>query len=692
MKKILALSILLISSFGAYSKEIKNENIFSITEKNSLNEMPTVDVDTIFNIEVRSCKGETYNLENTLQEFISQLVDYVYADGVPSNYNSDFTKSEYISTLKNILIPKYTDLNNVELTNYTAVSSGKYRVWISQKENASSVSHNRPNDSVVDVINNMYYNVEVTTKNLSSDFLYPTSIKCNETAIRPSITGNNTGNFAFRLKKDSKWVNSIGSTTINFDSGVIENVIFDTIYEVKYILSPQECEDSEKIKSFTFHKEKIDITSVENIYEVSDMGICTANVILQKPNVTNDCASIDNLYVTIDSIEINIDDFNLEEYTFPTGESKVTYRMLDTNRDTIYFEYSVIIMDDQAPTITNMPKNMIVEHSFPDCETKVSWVEPSINDNCDKDITPTITGIDEYGNEISVTNGGSFPIGKNTITYHVIDKYNNSNEVSFTITVEDNNPAKIDLDTFPKDVSLCNDYVNIPDVKAVFSCGGHKIINDFNDGGENASDTYPPGETIVTFSLIDRDSTVLDSKYLVINIYSDIEVNIDGPSIVEKGREININSNIVDELDATYKWIVVSGKAQFINNTNNNATATLSIAGDTYIKLEITTDSGCTATSNTLKIRTKKTCQIPNVITPNEDGINDLFVIPCIESYGNNHITIYDRWGQVVFEKNNYSNNWYGTNKYGNKLNGTYYYRLSSINKPVETGYIVVLR
>ena len=51
---------------------------------------------------------------------------------------------------------------------------------------------------------------------------------------------------------------------------------------------------------------------------------------------------------------------------------------------------------------------------------------------------------------------------------------------------------------------------------------------------------------------------------------------------------------------------------------------------------------------------------IPNVITPNGDGINDAFYITNIEFYPNSEIKIYNRWGKRVYESQNYQGDWDG--------------------------------
>ena len=47
---------------------------------------------------------------------------------------------------------------------------------------------------------------------------------------------------------------------------------------------------------------------------------------------------------------------------------------------------------------------------------------------------------------------------------------------------------------------------------------------------------------------------------------------------------------------------------------------------------------------------------IPNGFSPNDDGINDYFKIYCMEDYPNADIEIYNRWGNLVYDKENYGN------------------------------------
>lgn len=61
---------------------------------------------------------------------------------------------------------------------------------------------------------------------------------------------------------------------------------------------------------------------------------------------------------------------------------------------------------------------------------------------------------------------------------------------------------------------------------------------------------------------------------------------------------------------------------------------------------------------------------IPNVITPNGDNINDYFVIEGIPWISQTKLIIYNRNGRIVYEKRDYDNSWCAENMHG----GTYYY------------------
>jgi gliding motility-associated-like protein len=87
------------------------------------------------------------------------------------------------------------------------------------------------------------------------------------------------------------------------------------------------------------------------------------------------------------------------------------------------------------------------------------------------------------------------------------------------------------------------------------------------------------------------------------------------------------------------------------------------------------------------------TClEMPTAFSPNGDLVNDMFVIHCIEYSFNreNNFKVFNRWGNLVFEKDNYQNDpdkgWFGQNNTGDENSGKplpdgTYFVILSINK-----------
>ena len=93
--------------------------------------------------------------------------------------------------------------------------------------------------------------------------------------------------------------------------------------------------------------------------------------------------------------------------------------------------------------------------------------------------------------------------------------------------------------------------------------------------------------------------------------------------------------------------------------------------------------------------------KIPNAISPNGDGVNDLWVIEGIENYPGNFVQLFNRWGEVIFEANGYDNlsivfEGVGNKGFGNGkdvADGTYYYLVKlNDNQGILTGFFVINR
>jgi gliding motility-associated-like protein len=82
---------------------------------------------------------------------------------------------------------------------------------------------------------------------------------------------------------------------------------------------------------------------------------------------------------------------------------------------------------------------------------------------------------------------------------------------------------------------------------------------------------------------------------------------------------------------------------------------------------------------------------LPQGISPNGDGHNDKFVINGLDSYPNSSLTIFSRDGIIIYNCENYQNDWDGTYQKQNHIirpvpSGTYYYvlRLGGTNRIIK--------
>jgi gliding motility-associated-like protein/uncharacterized repeat protein (TIGR01451 family) len=116
--------------------------------------------------------------------------------------------------------------------------------------------------------------------------------------------------------------------------------------------------------------------------------------------------------------------------------------------------------------------------------------------------------------------------------------------------------------------------------------------------------------------------------------------------------------------------------------------------------VEISTPLDVDASNNSASAVVVPIClTVYNEFTPNNDGANDLFRIDCIESYPNNELKVYNRYGALVYSKQHYENDWNGTANVSGVINrgdmlptGTYFYVITIGDGTVKKGWLSIMR
>ena len=129
-------------------------------------------------------------------------------------------------------------------------------------------------------------------------------------------------------------------------------------------------------------------------------------------------------------------------------------------------------------------------------------------------------------------------------------------------------------------------------------------------------------------------------------------------------------------------------------NAKNNGSSFLWSTGETTQTIEakegtysLTITNDCGSYTTTTNVSTKFcNINIPNIITPNGDGVNDFFFIGGITPQTWN-LEVFNRWGNMVFKSNAYNNDFNGKDL----TDGVYFYILSSPDGDVFTGNVSVI-
>lgn len=135
-----------------------------------------------------------------------------------------------------------------------------------------------------------------------------------------------------------------------------------------------------------------------------------------------------------------------------------------------------------------------------------------------------------------------------------------------------------------------------------------------------------------------------------------------------------------------------------IENGNTVYHPPYNYVGEEVFLYEVTSE-GCPVKQAevTFDVGKGATCKAPSIITPNGDGINDVFIVPCLldeMQYPDNQVIIFNRWGDEVYRSEvPYPSNWGGKYNGEDLPDGTYFYivEFGDGSDPL-TGFVVIQR
>ncbi|MCB0400678.1 MAG: gliding motility-associated C-terminal domain-containing protein [Flavobacteriales bacterium] len=117
-------------------------------------------------------------------------------------------------------------------------------------------------------------------------------------------------------------------------------------------------------------------------------------------------------------------------------------------------------------------------------------------------------------------------------------------------------------------------------------------------------------------------------------------------------------------------------------------THTYTTPGTYEVCLFMETTEGCQDTlCSTIEVIPAE-LTLPNVITPNGDNLNDYLIFENLEYFGSNNLKVYNRWGKLLYEQDNYANDWSPKDL----SDGTYFYILTLENGEIYESYLELLK
>ena len=256
--------------------------------------------------------------------------------------------------------------------------------------------------------------------------------------------------------------------------------------------------------------------------------------------------------------------------------------------------------------------------------------------------------------------------------------------------------------TFPEGVSSCSFAVEVTSDDI-----GVYLNNSLNFSNQNNIDTT---QTEATLTVIE-DTSDVDIEVLKtvseasVFLNDDVDFTITATNI---GTTTATQIEILEHLPAGYQYVshtTTQGTYDTMSyiwslsvlNPNQSESLTMTvrvISSENLLNTALLNqvnevDRDDTNNEDSAETSVDNCLNVPKGISPNNDGLNDVLFIPCLELYPKNSIKIFNRYGTLIFQTDAYENNWDGRANRGFPKSsnilpvGTYFYILE-ISEAIE--------
>ncbi|MBP8034018.1 MAG: gliding motility-associated C-terminal domain-containing protein [Bacteroidia bacterium] len=292
----------------------------------------------------------------------------------------------------------------------------------------------------------------------------------------------------------------------------------------------------------------------------------------------------------------------------------------------------------------------------------------------------------QQSNGLSSTIGTSVIASPNVTTIYTVTGTNNNGCAS-------NNTSTVTVMQSPS-ITTSKDTICIGGSTELITIGANSYtwtpFNSLNTNNTSSVIATPSVNTIYTVQSNNGICTFTTTQQIVVETnfpsadYSGITTQ---SSIIGSNLELNnLSTNFT-----SVKWYLCDNTI----STNNITSFMLQEAGNCCIKLIAYNNNCKDSITKCINVTEEIYIKIPNVFSPNGDGINDFFKINT-KGIKSLHCEIYNRWGQKLYEWTDLNSFWDGKTKAGAAPAGTYFYIVNysdnEDNSKTEKGFLTLFR